>query len=70
VSKFFSNWITILAGIALLASFLVASTVKIQRTEDKTIHNEARLNSFEIRVENKIDKIQEILMDMSKNDSY
>ena len=61
---------SILVGIAILVSFIVASTVKIQKVEDKTIHNEARLNSFEQRVDKKLDRIQEILMDMSKNDSY
>jgi len=70
VNKFFSNWVTILAGIALLVSFIVASTVKIQKVEDKTLHNEQHITSFEIRVENKIDKIQETLLDMSKNGRY
>ena len=70
MNKFFSNWVTILAGIALLVSFIVAITVKIQKVEDKTLHNEQHITSFEIRVDKKLDRIQEILMDMSKNDSY
>jgi len=70
VNKFFSNWVSILVGIAILVSFIVASTVKIQKVEDKTIHNEQHITSFEIRVEKKIDKIQETLLDMSNNGRY
>jgi len=63
--KAFNVWVTIAVSLAILITVIVSGAVKIQRVEDKSSYNEGRVNSIEIRIEKRLDRIENLLQNIS-----
>ena len=59
--KAFNVWITIAVSLALLITVIVSGAVKIQRVEDKGNYTDGRINSVELRIEKRLDRIENLL---------
>ena len=59
--KAFNVWVTIAVSLALLITFIVSGAVKIQRVEDKGIYTDGRVNSLEVRIYKRLDRIENLL---------
>ena len=65
MAKSLNIWITIIVSLVMLITFIVSGAVKIQRVEDKSSYNEGRVNSIEIRIEKRLDRIETLLQNIS-----
>ena len=59
--KAFNVWVTIAVSLALLITVIVSGAVKIQRVEDKGNYTDGRINSVELRIEKRLDRIENLL---------
>ena len=59
--KAFNVWVTIAVSLALLITVIVSGAVKIQRVEDKATYTDGRVNSVELRIEKRLDRIENLL---------
>ena len=61
MAKSLNIWITIIVSLVMLITFIVSGAVKIQRVEDKGNYTDGRINSVELRIEKRLDRIENLL---------
>jgi len=61
MAKSLNIWITIIVSLLMLITVIVSGAVKIQRVEDKGNYTDGRINSVELRIEKRLDRIENLL---------
>ena len=61
MAKSLNIWITIIVSLVMLITVIVSGAIKIQRVEDKGNYTDGRVNSVELRIEKRLDRIENLL---------
>jgi len=61
MAKSLNIWITIIVSLVMLITVIVSGAIKIQRVEDKGNYTDGRINSVELRIEKRLDRIENLL---------